>query len=311
MAIPHTVFKQKAKERLRGKDGKEKIQEIKKLISELPGYYTGPYGEIRKWLREELVTARVKKAVKHRDWFAVKKEGDVQIALLGAPNVGKSSLLKALTDVQTKVASYAFTTLKPVPAICNINGADVQFVEVPGLIEGAHEGKGMGRKLLSVAKGANFVIVVHNLEDPAAELAKTIRELQAAGLKDIALIVGNKSDLPEAHRNLEETRRKFHQFVVIPVSAEKRLGLEQLRQAVWNLLRLIRVFPKDKNGKVAERPVLLPKGSTTKEFAVKIHKEIVEDFRYAKVWGASAKFPGQEVGFAHQLKDNDIIQLHV
>jgi len=311
MAIPHIIFKQKAKERLKGKDGNEKIREIKRLITELPGYRTGPYGEIRKWLRQELENVKVRKLSTSRDWFAVKKEGDTQIAIVGAPNAGKSSLLKALTDVQAKVANYAFTTLKPVPAICNINGADVQFVEVPGLIEGAHEGKGMGRKLLSVAKGADFVIVVHNLGEPTAELTKTIRELQAVGLEDVALIVGNKADLPQAHRNLEETRRKFPQFNVVPVSAEKRLGLEQLREAVWNLLRLIRVFPKNRNGTVAERPVLLPRGSTVKEFAQKIHREILEDFRYAKVWGASAKFPGQEVGLIHQLQDEDAVQLRI
>src|SRR3989344_5788889 len=272
MAIPHIIFKQKAKERLKGKDGNEKIREIKRLITELPGYRTGPYGEIRKWLRQELENVKVRKLSTSRDWFAVKKEGDTQIAIVGAPNAGKSSLLKALTDVQAKVANYAFTTLKPVPAICNINGADVQFVEVPGLIEGAHEGKGMGRKLLSVAKGADFVIVVHNLG---------------------------------------ETRRKFPELNVVPVSAEKRLGLEQLREAVWNLLRLIRVFPKNRNGTVAERPVLLPRGSTVKEFAQKIHREILEDFRYAKVWGASAKFPGQEVGLIHQLQDEDAVQLRI
>ena len=311
MAIPHVIFKQKAKERLKGKDGNEKIKEIKKLITELPGYQTGPYGKIRKWLKQELEDVRVRKSSTGRDWFAVKKEGDAQIAIVGAPNAGKSSLLKALTDVQTKVANYAFTTLKPVPAICNINGASVQFVEVPGLIEGAHEGKGMGRKLLSVAKGADFIIVVHNLEESTAELTKTIRELQAVGLQDIALIVGNKFDLPQACRNLEETKRKFPELTVVPISAEKGLGLEQLREAVWDLLRLIRVFPKDKNGKIAERPVLLPRGSTVKKFAQKIHKEILGDFRYAKVWGASAKFPGQEVGLTHQLLDKDIVQLHV
>jgi hypothetical protein len=81
-------------------------------------------------------------------------EGAAQIALVGPPNVGKSSLLQALSEIQIKTGDYAFTTLRPVPALTRIHGALVQLVEIPGLIEGAAEDRGGGRALLGVLRSA-------------------------------------------------------------------------------------------------------------------------------------------------------------
>ncbi len=309
MAIPHIIFKQQAKKRLEGKAGSEKIKEIRKLIAELPGYRTGPYGEIRKWLKAELAEAKVRKSSTRREWFAVEKKGDAQVAIVGAPNAGKSSLLRALTAVQTKVAPYAFTTLKPVPAICDIYGAQVQLVEVPGLIEGAHEGRGMGRKLLSVAKGADFVIVVCSLADGPEELRKILAEIRAVGIADIRLVAANKSDLPDSRRSLDAINAQFANVAVLPVSAVTGEGLHELKMKIWEMLGLIRIFPKDKNGIASEKPILLPVQSTIKELALKIHGEMLEHVTCAAIWGPSGKFPGQEVGLEHRLEDGDVVQL--
>src|ERR671935_2932723 len=152
MPMPHRTQMQVIKRRLVGKDGSERIRELREILAELPGYRNGPYADIRKWVEAQLEQTRVRKRVVHRDSIAVRREGAAQIAFVGPPNAGKSSLLQALSDVQIKTGDYAFTTTRPVPALTPISGVLVQLVEIPGLIEGASEGRGGGRALLGVGR---------------------------------------------------------------------------------------------------------------------------------------------------------------
>src|SRR5438477_10389616 len=147
MPMPHRTQMQVIKRRLVGKEGGERIKELRTILAELPGYRSGPYADIRKWVSAQIEESRVRKKVVHRDSIAVRREGAAQIALVGPPNAGKSSLLQALSDIQIRIGDYAFTTLRPVPALVRIRGVLVQFVEIPGLIEGAAEDRGGGRAL--------------------------------------------------------------------------------------------------------------------------------------------------------------------
>ena len=133
MPMPHRTQMQLIKRRLVGKDDAERIRELRKILTELPGYRNGPYADIRKWVNAEIEASRVRKKVVHRDSIAVRREGVAQIALVGPPNAGKSSLLQALSSIQIKTGDYAFTTLKPVPALTRLRGVLVQLVEIPGL----------------------------------------------------------------------------------------------------------------------------------------------------------------------------------
>src|SRR5881275_3737037 len=137
MPMPHRTQQQVIKRRLRGKEGAERIRELRSILAELPGYRNGPYADLRKWVEGELTAARTRRKVVNRDSIAVRREGAAQIALVGPPNAGKSSLLHALSHVQIKIGNYAFTTLRPVPALTWIGGVLVQLVEIPGLIGGA------------------------------------------------------------------------------------------------------------------------------------------------------------------------------
>jgi hypothetical protein len=155
MPMPHRTQLQVIKRRLVGKEGSERIRELRTILDELPGYRSGPYADIRKWVNAQMEETRARGRVVHRDSIAVRREGAAQIALVGPPNAGKSSLLQALSNVQIKTGDYPFTTTRPVPALTRLHGVLVQLVEIPGLIQGANDDRGGGRALLGVLRGAD------------------------------------------------------------------------------------------------------------------------------------------------------------
>src|SRR5436309_9203131 len=113
MPMPHRTQMQLIKRRLVGKEGSERVRELRTILNELPGYLNGPYGDIRKWVLAQIEETHKRAHVVQRDSIAVRREGAAQVALVGAPNAGKSSLLYALSDIQIKTGDYAFTTTRP------------------------------------------------------------------------------------------------------------------------------------------------------------------------------------------------------
>ncbi len=114
--------------------------------------------------------------------FTVKKQGDATVVLVGPPSAGKSTLLNLLTNAESKVAPYAFTTVTVVPGMLKHNEAYIQILDIPGLIEGAKEGKGRGKEVLSVARGADLVLIMTDIKRVGA-YASMVKELIGAGIR--------------------------------------------------------------------------------------------------------------------------------
>jgi hypothetical protein len=114
--------------------------------------------------------------------FELKKGGDCTVVLIGLPSVGKSTILNHLTNAKSRVAPYAFTTLTVVPGLLEYQGARIQILDLPGIISGAATGTGRGRRVLSVAKNADLIILVLDVFQPD-QVNTLIKELYEIGIR--------------------------------------------------------------------------------------------------------------------------------
>lgn len=112
--------------------------------------------------------------------FSIPKSGDSTVALVGFPSVGKSSLLNRLTDQESKIGHFAFTTLTVIPGTLNYKGAQIQVLDLPGIIENAAVGSGRGREVLAMVRNADLVLVITDAEVKGVD--KIIFELHRAGI---------------------------------------------------------------------------------------------------------------------------------
>ncbi len=335
----------------------EQIEAIEKEIRETP-YHKGTERHIG-MLRARF--AKLKDALDRPSGksgggggYAVKKQGDATIVLVGPPSAGKSTLLNALTNAESKVAPYAFTTVSVIPGMMKYNDAYIQILDVPGLIEGAEEGKGRGREVLSVARGADLLILISDVSRPEA-IKRNIAALERNGirinkyppevkiekkLKGGLLIKSNiKQDLDRetvkevaAEMGVKNAEIQIRQQVsldelidifaknrvyvpaisvlnkadtlpaiptkvgIYTISAETGLGLEELKRIIWDKLNLVKIYLIDK-------PMIVKAGISLKDVAELIGTDFAATHTSAKIWGESAKFPGQEVSLNKKVSE--------
>lgn len=263
-------------------------------------------------------TQRRKGAARGKPFYLVDKEGAGQVVLLGAPNAGKSMLLSALSNATPEVADYPFTTRVPLPGMVEFENVQVQLVDLPPITLEFQEGWLYG--IIRTADAAALVVDLAS-EDLRSETETVLRLLAGAGIRlagspngpgeKRAIVVANKLDVHGAGGRLELVRELIGTALpVIPVSAATGTGLDGLRQAMFDLLRVIRVYSKPP-GKKADlgTPFILKRGATVLDAAEAIHKDFVEKLKFARLWGRE-HYQGQMVGREHVLEDGDIIEIH-
>ncbi len=166
------------------------------------------------------------------------------VGLVGYPNAGKSTLISKITDAHPKIAAYPFTTLTPnVGIILYKDYARIRVADIPGLIEGAHTGRGLGHDFLRHIERCKLLLVMVDMagvdgRKPQDDFKKLLKELELynpAILDKPRLVVANKMDLPESKKNLAAFKRK-HRGKVIEISALTDTGLEKLRLALHKAL---------------------------------------------------------------------------
>src|SRR5919109_1155838 len=225
---------------------------------------------------EENVHGRTMHSGGENAGFDVRKAGDATVVLIGLPSVGKSTLLNRLTNARSRVASYQFTTLTAVPGMLHHRGSKIQVLDLPGIIEGASGGKGFGKRVMSVARGADLVL--------------------------------NKIDLVNNGFIQELNSKISNNF--IPISADAGINIDALKEAIYHKLRFIRVYMRPKGSEADyNEPLIVKNGATMQDVCNKIHRNMAKNFRDGLVWGKSAKFAGQKVGLDHKLADEDVITI--
>ena len=310
--------------------------------------------------------------------FEVKKSGDASVALVGFPSVGKSSLISQLTEVESEVGNFAFTTLTCIPGLMEHKGAKIQILDLPGLIKGAAEGKGRGKEILNVIRGSDMVLYVldpfqesHfdildmelwrsgmrlNQKKPQVFITRsnkcgivvrsTVKQtnLTHEEIQEIvrsfgivsatvtlrtnvtddhivdtlagnrvysnAVVVINKVDLAN-EKDIQRTMEMIPlNWPVLEVSAKTGKGIENMKDFVFENLHFMSVFlkPQGQEADLVE-PLIIKDTSTVRDVCVKLHRDFVRKFRYARVKGPSGKFDWQRVGLDHLLKDGDILSI--
>lgn len=115
--------------------------------------------------------------------FDVKSSGDARVGLIGFPSVGKSTLLTKLTGQFSEAADYEFTTLTCIPGVYNYRGTKVQLLDLPGIIEGAKDGKGRGKQVIGVARTCTLILIVLDVMKPLTDKRIIERELEGFGIR--------------------------------------------------------------------------------------------------------------------------------
>uniref|UniRef100_A0A8C2XNK5 Developmentally regulated GTP binding protein 2 n=1 Tax=Cyclopterus lumpus TaxID=8103 RepID=A0A8C2XNK5_CYCLU len=277
--------------------------------------------------------------------FDVMKSGDARVALIGFPSVGKSTFLSLMTSTASEAASYEFTTLTCIPGVIEYKGANIQLLDLPGIIEGAAQGKGRGRQVIAVARTADVVIMmldatkgevqrcvmptvcvfvcVRDLFDFFNRFSSEIFNAEVLFREDstpdefIDVIVGNRVYMPCLYVynkvdqiSIEEVDRLAHRANSVIISCGMKLNLDYLLETLWEYLALICIYTK----KRGERPdfndaIIMRRAASVEHVCHRIHRTLASQFKYALVWGTSTKYSPQRVGLTHIMEHEDVIQI--
>lgn len=311
------------------KTPEEKLAALEEMWRELPKHKSSEkmQAELKKKLSATRKTLQEggKKGTSKTDPFYIPKTGAGQIALIGTPNVGKSSIVGGLTHAHVKIAEFPFTTPLPLPGSVLYEDIQIQLIDTPP-VTAEHVPPGFP----GLWRSADALIIVADLDGDSVledvetclnhlaerhiELIDGARERPSepgATLKVPGFVLANKMDLPGAADNLEILRELFGARVRIePSSTHDESQLARLPELLFKLIRVIRVYakPPGKNPDL-DKPFILPLGGDVQALARKVFHGQEDRVKSARLWGHDV-VDGQQVHLDHVLHDKDIIELH-
>ncbi len=254
----------------------------------------------------------------------IPREGAGQVALVGPPNAGKSSLLAALTHARPEVAPYPLTTREATPGMMLHEDVGFQLVDLPPLSREYVEpwvydlirGADLAWLVLSIRAPLQGLELVQDLLVeraivlyPAGSALPTDRRPGWTYKKALMVVTG--MDVPGAGDDLEALEELLEiPWPHVAVSVDSPGDLVELGPATFRAMDIIRVYSKEpRKDPDLSRPFTLPRGATVADLAKAIHKEVAEDLKFARIWGPSA-FDGQSVREGHVLQEGDVVELH-
>ena len=279
----------------------EKIRILEQIIAKTPKHKgTEKYlGQIRRRLKKLKEQKEKLERQRKRSTVALPKDFDFRVSIVGWYHVGKTAILNFLAKRSTEYEYFRVGTAR-------IKDVPIQFVECPGFLSS---------EVLQVLASSDVILVLlsakQDLDSQLREVAIPVIQKFLESKKILVLLLG-KLDIdkitstllasiedPGATKNLQVRR---------VLSPEE---LKRLPDWIYSMLGIIRVYTKEPGKKPSEKPLVLPRGSTVADVARRIHKDFLRRFRYARVWGKSVKFPGQQVGLDHQLCDGDVVEIYL
>lgn len=318
----------------KARDPKERLELLREMLRAIPKHKGTErlQADIKariKELSEELEGGARRGGGHGGPALVIRPEGAAQLALLGPPNSGKSSLHARLTHSHAHVAPYPFTTQYPAAGMMPFEDVHFQLVDLPA-VSPEHPVPWLAGALQT----ADAALLVLDLGDPGSlDQLEAVESVLAAkhvtlterweasvegdddpfGIRLPALLLANKADDEASHEAELEAFRELTgaRYPALAVSAQTGRGLEALGHWLFQRLGIVRVYTKAPGHSADKgRPFTLRKGETVGDVARLVHKDIERSMRYARVWGRSG-FAGQQVGAEHPLDDGDVVELHV
>lgn len=313
-------FHEKEAELKKAKTIEEKIEILEEMLAIMPKHKSSEklqallkskISKYRKML-EKQTTQKKKSPVP-----VIQKEGAGQVVICGPANSGKSTLLTKLTKATPEIADYPFTTKIPVPGMMEYQDIQIQLIDTPSLsVEFTENWVG---DILRKADSLIFLLdissdsILEEMEDALKVLEKfKIKVENEFKFNKKIIWAGNKIDLPQS-KEIKEIFMEFYSDKIpkiIEISAKTGTNIENLREEIFNSLDIIRVYTKTP-GKPPdlENPYTLKKETKVIELAEIIHKDLVKNFKYARLWRNGNDKP-IIAGRDYILQDKDIIEIH-
>jgi len=310
-----------------GKTAEEKIEALEEMLMIMPKHKGTDKlrADLRKRIAKHKSDAQQKKgSAKGVTAYSIEREGAAQVIIVGVPNVGKSSIVAALTNAKPEVADFPHTTWKPTPGMANFENIQFQLIDTPPVpTEFIDPG------LTDLLRRTDIIVVVVDIRgDPLQQMEDAMAFLNglriyppgtpvAADLKKApfikkVLLLVNKVDVELD----EEDYRAFLELCElplpsIPISILAGYNLSQFLSKIYEMAAVMRVYTKTPGkGPDLASPFVLPKESTLEDLAGQIHKDFVTRLKFAKVRGSSV-FDGQMVQRDYVLQDGDIVEIHI